>query len=121
MLVATTSTNVTDSFCPVCGVLKRSGKTSCCGVGGSWFGNCGVVDHTKRDHTWSDGRRVCASRAPEVVEGQLSHVLVPEATIGHQLHRLAPNDNIDNQLRMLVPKHNAVVGYTDIDIIDIVG
>ena len=51
------------STCPKCGIIKRSGKMSCCGHGGSWFGNCGSVDDTKFDHTWHEGLQACKVRA----------------------------------------------------------
>ena len=35
---------------------------SCCGRGGSWFGNCGSDGSTNLDHTWSEGLQVCRSR-----------------------------------------------------------
>ena len=27
--------------CPKCGTIEKSGKISCCGRGGAWYGNCG--------------------------------------------------------------------------------
>merc|ERR1712187_14779 len=44
--------------CPVCGFLKRSGKRSCCGKGGAWFGKCGGAK-SKLPHTWFNGIQAC--------------------------------------------------------------
>ena len=45
--------------CLKCGTIKKSGKASCCGRGGSWFENCGGAANVKHDHTWYEGIRVC--------------------------------------------------------------
>ena len=51
------------AVCPKCGITKKSGKLSCCGRGGSWFGNCGSADNIKLDHTWNEGLHACKARA----------------------------------------------------------
>ena len=48
--------------CPHCGTIKKSGKSSCCARGGSWFKNCGSTGNAKLDHTWYEGIRVCKTR-----------------------------------------------------------
>ena len=59
------------SVCPKCGMTKKSGKMSCCGLGGSWFGNCGSAGGTKLDHTWYEGLHACkARRQSKAVIGQ---------------------------------------------------
>ena len=50
------------SLCPKCGTIGRSGKMSCCGRGGSWFGNCGSTGNTKFEHAWLDGLQACRAR-----------------------------------------------------------
>ena len=45
--------------CPKCGTIAKYEKRSCCGHGGSWFGNCGSTSNTKGDHTWYEGIRAC--------------------------------------------------------------
>ena len=60
--IAVTTTTIR-SVCPKCGITKRSGKISCCGRGGSWFGNCGSTINTKVDHTWHEGLQVCKARS----------------------------------------------------------
>ena len=58
--VATTVS--TTSQCPKCGTIAKSGKASCCGVGGTWFKNCGSPGNSKFDHAWSEGIRACRNR-----------------------------------------------------------
>ena len=59
--------------CPKCGIIGRSGKSSCCGRGGSWFGNCGSADNTKVEHRWYEGLEACKTRTQlEAVRGQES-------------------------------------------------
>ena len=48
--------------CLTCGTMKKSGKLSCCGRGGSWFGSCGVAGNTKLQHTWHEGIQACETR-----------------------------------------------------------
>ena len=53
--------------CPTCGRLKN-GVVSCCGVGGSWQGECGSAGDTQFRHTWGDGKDACSHIAnPEPV------------------------------------------------------
>ena len=62
------------STCVKCGITKKSGKMSCCGRGGSWFGNCGSAGGAKLEHTWSEGLQVCKERGQSamVISEQLS-------------------------------------------------
>ena len=53
----------TVSVCSRCGVIERSGRTSCCGHGGSWFRNCGSSGNTKVHHTWHEGIQTCKARS----------------------------------------------------------
>ena len=69
-------------FCPKCGIIKKSGKRSCCGRGGSWFGNCGAAGKVKLSHKWSDGLEACItrSRSKKVVSnGQQPHAAPKES------------------------------------------
>ena len=59
ILTRVAPTTPSTSFCPKCGIIKRSGKASCCGHGGSWFENCGSANNQKLDHTWYEGVRAC--------------------------------------------------------------
>ena len=56
------ATAIAVSVCPRCGTINKSGKNSCCGRGGSWFGNCGSAGNAKLRHTWHEGIRACKSR-----------------------------------------------------------
>ena len=67
--------------CPKCGITKKSGKLSCCGLGGSWFGNCGSAGDIKLDHTWYEGLRSCKARTQS------------KTVIDHQLNRAQQENN----------------------------
>ena len=43
---------------------------SCCGRGGSWFGNCGSGDDANASHMWSEGIWACNIRLTHTVVGQ---------------------------------------------------
>ena len=58
--VATTTT--VSSVCPKCGIAK-SGKSSCCGRGGSWHTSCGSAYNTRLQHTWYEGLHACKAWA----------------------------------------------------------
>ena len=62
------------SACPKCGITTKSGKISCCGRGGSWFGDCGSGGDTKFGHTWYDGLQSCRawSESKAVIVQQLN-------------------------------------------------
>ena len=51
------------SVCPQCGTIAKTGKSSCCGRGGSWFRNCGSAGNAKLRHTWYEGIRACKTRS----------------------------------------------------------
>ena len=73
--VVVTTTAVT-SICPKCGITKKSGTMSCCGRGGSWFGNCGGIRDTNIGHTWYEGLQACKAQAQSktVIGQELSDV-----------------------------------------------
>ena len=48
--------------CPECGIVRKSGKLSCCGRGGSWFGDCGTTVTADIGHTWYEGIHACKAR-----------------------------------------------------------
>jgi len=60
-------------------VTTKSGKVSCCGLGGAWEGKCGLVGESDFDHTWAEGIRACESNAQGVVE-EAQSVQVPQKT-----------------------------------------
>ena len=45
--------------CPTCGTFEKSGRSSCCAPGGTWFKNCGGAHNTNVDHTWFEGVAAC--------------------------------------------------------------
>ena len=60
--------------CPQCGITGKSSKLSCCGRGGSWFGNCGAAGKAKLRYKWSDGIQACKAQSQsKVVIGQELH------------------------------------------------
>ena len=77
-----TTTAPINSVCPECGILKRSGRASCCAPGGSWFGKCGSVANVNLGHTWNEGIRACKTGK--------------EAVIGQQLHASKPKSNVSD-------------------------
>merc|ERR1719201_1427693 len=69
-----TTTTTIRSVCPKCGSTKKSGRTSCCGHGGSWFGDCRNPGNTKFHHTWYKGIQSCKTRSQlKKSSGQESH------------------------------------------------
>ena len=62
---AATATTVATigAVCSKCGAMKKSGKSSCCGRGGSWFKTCGSAGNSNFDHTWYEGIQACKGRA----------------------------------------------------------
>ena len=48
--------------CSKCGTVGKSGKSSCCGRGGSWFKSCGVTGNARLQHTWYEGIQSCKAR-----------------------------------------------------------
>ena len=62
-------------MCPKCGTVKKSGKISCCGVGGSWFKSCESTGNLKLRHTWYEGIQACKSRIQsKIVIAQQKHM-----------------------------------------------
>ena len=50
--------NPVSTVCSQCGLLKKTGKLSCCVKGGSWQKKCGN-DGSKSEHTWAEGFEAC--------------------------------------------------------------
>ena len=61
------------SVCLECGTIKKSGKLSCCGRGGSWFGNCGSAGNSKLGHTWHEGIWACKTTQFQAAVAQQLH------------------------------------------------
>ena len=58
--------SVTTSLCPECGIIRKTGKLSCCARGGSWFRTCSAAGDTSLGHTWKEGIAVCKARQSRV-------------------------------------------------------
>ena len=72
-------TTIASSVCPKCGTIKKSGKLSCCGHGGSWFKNCGAPGTTKLHHAWYEGIQACKARVQsKSIIGQQANVVQPK-------------------------------------------
>ena len=85
--------------CVKCGVIKKSGKRSCCARGGDWFKNCGHAGDTQFNHTWIEGVRAC--------DGVVSAVLVesPLQAMLHQVGITVPP--LNTTLRPITGHHQA--------------
>ena len=70
---AVRATNI-NAICSECGTIKKSGKRSCCGRGGSWFGHCGSAENANLTHTWYEGIRACEAQQSETQLDQQRHV-----------------------------------------------
>ena len=67
--------------CAACGIVKKSGKRSCCARGGAWFKNCGDAGDGKFDHTWTEGIQACKGVASSIsVKLSLKEYLLLEAS-----------------------------------------
>ena len=77
-LAPAAATTPISASCPKCGVIHKSGITSCCGRGGSWFKTCGTSDNKNLDHTWKEGIRVCYARESRAVVGQQLRPFQPQ-------------------------------------------
>ena len=67
---------IISATCPKCGIIKKSGKHSCCARGGAWFKNCGEVGDTKFDHTWTEGIQACKGFGNSIVLTPPPHFIV---------------------------------------------
>ena len=86
------------SVCSDCGTIKKSGKISCCGLGGSWFGNCGSAGNANLGHTWHEGIRVCETQF--------------QAVVGERLHAYQANNNASFDNTSMGTNFNAVIAAT---------
>ena len=66
--------------CLACGIIKKSGKMSCCGHGGSWFENCGNAANANFGHTWYEGIRGCEAGQFRLGVGQQLHASEPKSS-----------------------------------------
>ena len=66
--------------CRKCGIIKKSGKRSCCARGGAWFKNCGDAGDPTKDHTWADGMEACNGLASSNPVKSMILLTVEQAT-----------------------------------------
>jgi len=59
---STAATTTVASACLTCGLIKKTGKLSCCARGGSWFGDCAATANADVQHTWYEGVQACKGR-----------------------------------------------------------
>ena len=78
---AVTTTTTINSVCHECGTIRRSGKISCCGPGGSWFGNCTSVGNAHFGHTWHAGIQACKARQSQVAVSQHLHASLENPSV----------------------------------------
>ena len=66
------------SACPKC-VPSKDGLT-CCGIGGSWRGKCGLPSDSRFEYTWKEGVRACQGASITVeLDGQPTQKKVTSA------------------------------------------
>ena len=68
------------SACPECGIIRKSGKMSCCSRGGSWFGKCESAGNAKLKHTWYEGIWACDGRQSRTAVDQQLNAFLPKSS-----------------------------------------
>ena len=71
--------------CRKCGIIKKSGKRSCCARGGAWFKRCGDAGDPTKDHTWADGMAACQRK----LRAAFMHMHTHAGQVDHKLPRCA--------------------------------
>ena len=99
--IAVTTTPVS-SICQECGIMHKSGKLSCCGRGGSWYGQCRRAGDENLGKTWYEGVRIC-----KALQVQVPHGVV----VGQQLYdvRPEPNASFDDAITGAESEANPVI------------
>ena len=98
------------AICTQCGITKKSGEMSCCGRGGSWFGNCGSTGDIDFDHTWHEGLQACkAQTQSKVVVGQ-------QLNEAPQQRNGSSNGDVNANFRTVVASARLFVSTTSADI-----
>ena len=73
------------NMCTKCSTFKKSGKRSCCALGGAWFKNCGDAGDRHFGHTWSEGIQACKG-VPILVESAKNAIMLHEEVMGNSLN-----------------------------------
>ena len=98
------TTTTISLVCSKCGTVGKSGKSSCCGRGGSWFRNCGSAGNAKLDHTWYEGIQACKTRSQS------------KASIGRQSNaaqqRTSSNGHGMSNLKAVIEPENTTTDIT---------
>ena len=94
---------VQSEACSKCGYFKKSGKRSCCAVGGAWFKDCGDANNANVSHTWVEGVEACSDFAGEssgeaAMQGMLRH----ETTMGGMLRAAGQWNVSSNPLKQAI-------------------
>jgi len=82
--VATTAPAITkaiSSVCSKCGTIKKTGISSCCARGGSWFEDCGDAGDDNFGHTWFEGIQSCKVTTAPAITKAISSVCSKCGTI----------------------------------------
>ena len=74
--------------CFKCGIIAKSDRSSCCGRGGAWFGDCGSAGNAERRHTWYEGIQVCKARA-QLRTGNGQHLAAQQSNPSHGFGKAA--------------------------------
>ena len=110
--VTTTSTN---AVCPECGTSQRSGQMSCCGRGGSWFGNCGSSKDTSFEHTWHEGIQACKTRQFQALAAQQLHASQTKGNASSDVVSVDANTKVviwGGHMRAFMPNDTSTVTST---------
>ena len=75
------ATTIISSVCPKCGIIHKSGKSSCCSRGGSWFGKCRGAGNANLGRTWYEGIQACRARRSQAVVGQQLQASEPNINV----------------------------------------
>ena len=106
--------------CPKCGSAKKSGKRSCCALGGAWFRNCGNSGDTQFDHTWAEGIKACEVFAMSALrKSQLKAILYYERVGGYVANTTQPKNLTRQQTN--ANSHGSMSDAGDMDLEECVG
>ena len=85
------------NMCTKCSTVKKSGKRSCCALGGAWFKNCGDAGDRHFDHTWSEGIQACKGLSI-LVESAKNAVMLHEEVKGNSLNNSGTQNASQRQI-----------------------
>ena len=101
---ATSKSKVINSEgCSKCGIVKQSGKLSCCARGGAWFKKCGDVGDSNFDHTWVDGIQACKGFASSSSVESLSLLMLRYDQTNSQSQNTSRSPNVTHHQENIYP------------------